>query len=764
MENSKRGSIPMQKNLRLSKSQEHNKPISTESRVSCYTDAGYLTDADDLKSQTGYVFVLNGGAVDWKSAKQSIFATSSAEAEYIAAYDASKEAVWVRKFIYGLGVVPTIEEPINMYCDNTRAITIANESGITKGARHFRAKVHYLREVIEFGDIKLEKVHTDDNLADPFTKALAFPKHSEHTKNIGMLPASSLMQVLCGTNTYHCAMCCVWHARFYVILACAVFGMQGEVKEVCLGDCDSRLRSIPCGFSFEVLLACCLNLVFGYFRLSLDYGPLCGQLNKCKRLWILVAIWDITRVCSSFRHCRGVTEKLQDKSDIQIHKFLQMFKKLHFNISFAEALAQMPKYAKMLKDLLTNKEKLLELANTPLNENCSTVLLRKLPEKLRDLGKLLIPCDFSELEECMALADLGASIKLMPLSVRKMLILPELVPTCMTLELANRSVAYPAGIAEDVFVTDAFLSLMIRIPPGTENGIYDSEGDIIFLEELLNNDPTNDLPPPKELKNDEIKTAKSSIEDPPELELKDLPPHLEYAFLEGTSKDAFGLCNAPWGTFPKVYGGDFSTIIDREIREVLWLIFQEKCHFMVKEGIVLDHKISKSGIEDLPFEIMCDASDFAMGAVLGQRKDKYFWPIHYASKTLSDAQTHYTTTEKELLAVVYAFEKFRSYLVLSKTIVYTDHSALKYLFAKQDAKPRLLRRCVDGSEAMEILKACHHGPTGGHHGPNYTALGRFGTPTGDIISDRAIGIPMMHESNALVLKFLPHHSVPSNHM
>ncbi|GJR58873.1 retrotransposon protein, putative, ty1-copia subclass [Tanacetum coccineum] len=167
--------------------------LKRELRVSCYTDVGYLTDADDLKSQTGYVFVLNGGVVDWKSAKQSIFATSSVEAEYIAAYDASKEAVWVRKFIFGLGIVPTIEEPISMYCDNIGAITIANESGITKGSRHLCAKVHYLREVIEFGDIKLEKVHTYDNLTDPFTKALAFPKHSEHTKNIGMLPASSLM-------------------------------------------------------------------------------------------------------------------------------------------------------------------------------------------------------------------------------------------------------------------------------------------------------------------------------------------------------------------------------------------------------------------------------------------------------------------------------------------------------------------------------------------------------------------------------------------
>ncbi|GKC94200.1 reverse transcriptase domain-containing protein [Tanacetum coccineum] len=87
---------------------------------------------------------------------------------------------------------------------------------------------------------------------------------------------------------------------------------------------------------------------------------------------------------------------------------------------------------------------------------------------------------------------------------------------------------------------------------------------------------------------------------------------------------------------------------------------------------------------------MCDASDYAVGAVLGQRKTKHFQPIHYASKTMTEAQAHYMTTEKELLAVVHGFEKFQPYLVLSKTIVYTDHSALKYLFAKQDAKPRLL--------------------------------------------------------------------------
>ncbi|GJS05857.1 retrovirus-related pol polyprotein from transposon TNT 1-94 [Tanacetum coccineum] len=94
---------------------------------------------------------------------------------------------------------------------------------------------------------------------------------------------------------------------------------------------------------------------------------------------------------------------------------------------------------------------------------------------------------------------------------------------------------------------------------------------------------------------------------------------------------------------------------------------------------------------NLPFELMCDASDFAIGAVLGQRKMKHFQPIDYASKTMTEAQIHYTTMEKEMLAIVYAFEKFRPYLVLSKSIVYTDHSALKYLINKQDAKPRLLR-------------------------------------------------------------------------
>ncbi|GKA10545.1 reverse transcriptase domain-containing protein [Tanacetum coccineum] len=109
---------------------------------------------------------------------------------------------------------------------------------------------------------------------------------------------------------------------------------------------------------------------------------------------------------------------------------------------------------------------------------------------------------------------------------------------------------------------------------------------------------------------------------------------------------------------------------------------------------------------NVPFELMCDASDFAVGAVLGQRIDGKFKPIYYASKTLNNAQEHYTTTEKELLVVVFSFDKFCPYLILSKTIVYTDHSALKYLFSKQDAKPRLISIFKDAKDYLMRCDAC----------------------------------------------------------
>nr|GEY62911.1 DNA-directed DNA polymerase [Tanacetum cinerariifolium] len=519
----------------------------------------------------------------------------------------------------------------------------------------------------------------------------------------------------------------------------------------------------------------------------------------------------------------------------------------------------------------------------------------------------------------------------MPLSIWKKLRLPTLNDMKMVLELADRTISKPTGVAENVFVkfgkfyfpadfvvldfiADPRVPLILGRPflstayalidvyegeiilrhddqsltlncdclnddsntEEIEDSEFDMERDILILEALLNSDPE---PPSnrkdyfssvhKDLKVVEPKNQ-SSDDEPPEVELKELPPHLEYAFLgenekwpviiakdlnvnEKTAlinipidpKDQekttftcpygtfaykrmpFGLCNAP-GTFQRcmmaifhdmieqtmevfmddfsVFGNSFFTCLAnlekmlKRCEDTKLALTWEKSHFMVKEGIVFGHKISKKGIEvdkakikvisklphpttvkgirsflghagfyrrfikdflkisrpmthlleknspfifsneyiqafitlkeklteapilitlnwDQPFELMCDASDYAVGAVLGQRVEKHFRPIHYANKTMNQAETNYTTTEKEMLAVVYAFKKFRSYLIMNRSIVYTDHSALKHLFAKKDTKARLL----PGKEAIDILNACHTGPTGGHYGANYTA-------------------------------------------
>nr|GEV35115.1 reverse transcriptase domain-containing protein [Tanacetum cinerariifolium] len=210
-------------------------------------------------------------------------------------------------------------------------------------------------------------------------------------------------------------------------------------------------------------------------------------------------------------------QKLRDKANDHREKIFQIFKDLNFNISFADALILMPKFGPSTKSLLNNKDKLCELARTPLNEHYSTVLLKNLSKKLGDPGKFLILCDFPGMAECLVLADLGTSINLMPLSVLNKLSLPDLSLTCMTLELADRSISRPVGVAEDVFVkVEAFLNDDPSLP-------------------LLNQG--NYLPKVrKELKIYEAKYDKSSIDELPEVELKDLPPHLEYAFLEGDDK------------------------------------------------------------------------------------------------------------------------------------------------------------------------------------------------------------------------------------
>nr|GEW34872.1 DNA-directed DNA polymerase [Tanacetum cinerariifolium] len=294
-------------------------------------------------------------------------------------------------------------------------------------------------------------------------------------------------------------------------------------------------------------------------------------------------------------------QKLRDKANDQKEKFFQIFQDLNFNISFADALILMPKFGPTIKSLLTNKDKLFELARTPLNEHCSAVLLKMLPEKLGDPDKFLIPCDFSE---CLALADLDASINLMPLSVWNKLSLPKLKRALidvyegeLTLRVGNKAITFnldqtsrysanydamsvnridiidvaceeysqevlgfsvsrnpipstepivsisshtlnPFGDSDFLLEeTDAFLAIDDEpISPKIDESYYDSKGDILLLEEFLNDDPSSLPLPPQELKVVEPKNEKSSIDEPLVVKLKDLPPHLEYAFLEGDDK------------------------------------------------------------------------------------------------------------------------------------------------------------------------------------------------------------------------------------
>nr|GEV81620.1 DNA-directed DNA polymerase [Tanacetum cinerariifolium] len=654
-------------------------------------------------------------------------------------------------------------------------------------------------------------------------------------------------------------------------------------------------------------------------------------------------------------------QKHRDKANDKKEKFFQIFQDLNFNISFTNTLILMPKFGLTIKSLLTNKEKPFELARTLLNEHCSAVLLKKLPEKLGDPDKFLIPCDFLGMDECLALADLDANINLMPLSLWNKLSLHELSLMCMTLELVNRLISRPVRVAEDVFVkvgtfhfTADFVVVDFDADPRVPLILWRSflktgralidvyEGELILLvgnkaitfnlgqtlrysanydamsvnridlidvaceeysqedlgffmsgnptpstepivsnsshtltpfgDKFLINDPSSPPLPLQELKVVEPTKEKSSIDEPPMVELKDLPPHLEYAFLEGDNKlpviitkdlkdeektalikvskshkqalawklsdikgidlefythkilmqddfkpavqhqrrvnpkihevikkevlkilnarliypisdnpwvspvhcapkkdpqdqekttftypygtfayrlMPFCLCNAP-GTFQRCMMAIFHDMIEKPMEFFMddFSVFRntfrtflshldkmlkrcedtdlslnwEKSHFMVKEGIVLGHKISNNGI----------AVDKAKVDVI--------------------AKLPHPTTLKAI----------RSFLG------HDDHLALKYLFNNQDAKLRLLwwvlllqefyitvrdkkgaenlaadhlsrlenphQNVLDKKEinetfpletlnveAIDILKACHNGPIGGHHGPNYTA-------------------------------------------
>nr|GEX92521.1 reverse transcriptase domain-containing protein [Tanacetum cinerariifolium] len=216
---------------------------------------------------------------------------------------------------------------------------------------------------------------------------------------------------------------------------------------------------------------------------------------------------------------RMQAQKLRVKANDQREKFFQIFKDLNFNISFADALILMPKFGPSIKSLLTNKDKLCELARTPLNEHCSAVLLKKLPEKLGDPDKFQIPCDFPRMAECLALAHLGASINLMPLSVWNKLSFPDLSPTCMNLELVDLLFSRPEVLGFfDVIASGNRTPYYDQIVSTTSLTLTPFENSDFLLEEVdaflaLEDDPNS-----------------------PKVELKDLPPHLKYTFSKGDER------------------------------------------------------------------------------------------------------------------------------------------------------------------------------------------------------------------------------------
>ncbi|XP_014519721.1 uncharacterized protein LOC106776764 [Vigna radiata var. radiata] len=551
----------------------------------------------------------------------------------------------------------------------------------------------------------------------------------------------------------------------------------------------------------------------------------------------------------------------------------------------------MPSYAKFLKELLMKKRKYIEKETIDLQGNCSAIIQKMLPPKLQDPRSFTIPCTIGELEGGRALIDFGASINLMPLSMFKKIKGLELKPTKMTLQLADRSLKYPFGVAKDVIVkVDKFLfpvdfvimemeengeaPLILgrpfmkttRIVIDVENGklkvrvqdeevnfyvfhamshpkddkacfqvdivdeLYMMQGnrvcDVSLLErtiideckdlneeeEKLMEGCVRDLESSKEIPIEEVSFEKIELKEKvkeSKIELKELPPHLKYVFLEDNGGKPFIISNSlspkeeeklvevlkvnkgaigwsisdlkgisPTYCIHRILMEDDYRLVaqpERRLNPVMKdVVRKEVLKLLEAEGIVLGHKISVRGIEvdkakvevneklppptnvkgiqsllghvgfyrrfikdfskiakplsnllvkDTPFvmskecvqafnvlksnlisapvivapdwskdfELMCDASDYAIGVVLGQRREKVFHAIYYASKVLNEAQLNYATTEKEFLAIVYALEKFRSYLIGSKVIIYTDHATIKYLLTKPDSKPQLIR-------------------------------------------------------------------------
>lgn len=158
-----------------------------ELQVECYTDASYKQDMDDLKSTSGYIFMLAGGAISWKTSKQGLTATSTFQAEYIAIFEATAHAIWLRNFISRMKVVDSIEMPLVIYCDNATAVFFSKNNKRTSASRNIDVKYFSVRESVRDKEIEVVKIGTREQLADPLTKALPVAAFADHVKHMGIL-------------------------------------------------------------------------------------------------------------------------------------------------------------------------------------------------------------------------------------------------------------------------------------------------------------------------------------------------------------------------------------------------------------------------------------------------------------------------------------------------------------------------------------------------------------------------------------------------
>nr|GEU36370.1 reverse transcriptase domain-containing protein [Tanacetum cinerariifolium] len=423
-----------------------------------------------------------------------------------------------------------------------------------------------------------------------------------------------------------------------------------------------------------------------------------------------------------------------------------IFKDMSFEISFVDALILMPKFASTLKALIGNKGKLSEMARTLLNEYVSAILLKNIPEKLGDSGKR------SFLKTRRALIDVFEEVELKDL------------PPHLEYALLEGDDKLPIIIAKDLSVEEK--TALITVLKSHKRAIAWKLSDIKGI------DP-------------EFCTHKILMEEdfePAVQHQRRVNPKIHDVVKQEVIKllDVgliYPISNSPWVSpmhcVPKK--GGFA-VVENEDNELIMTRLVTECveAFQTLKRKLIEAPILIAPDWDMPFELMCDASDFAIGAVLGQRQDKHFRPIYYASKTMTEAESNYTTTEKEILAVVYAFKKFQSYLIMNKSIEFTfkvidtkgaENLAADHLSRLENPHQNVLdpkeinesfpletlnlvstrgnqstpwfadfanyhagNFFVKGmssqqksQEAIEILKACHYGTTGGHNGPNYTA-------------------------------------------